>query len=96
MPTVREEGDTIVIPIVEEVLVVERRLFLKEEVHVGRVTSTERHHKSVTLRHHDRAALEDRAAKRERLHERRLLRGSAHFGFMGFRALVGEQDDGGQ
>lgn len=52
MPAVREEGDTIVIPIVEEVLVVERRLFLKEEVHVRRVTSTERHQESVTLRHH--------------------------------------------
>ena len=53
MPAVREEGDTIVIPIVEEVLVVERRLFLKEEVHVRRVTSTERHQESVTLRHHE-------------------------------------------
>lgn len=53
MPAVREEGDTIVIPIVEEVLVVERRLFIKEEVHVRRVTSTERHQESVTLRHHE-------------------------------------------
>ena len=53
MPAVREEGDTIVIPIVEEVLVVERRLFLKEEVHVRRVVSTERHQESVTLRHHE-------------------------------------------
>lgn len=53
MPAVREEGDTIVIPIVEEVLVVERRLFLKEEVRVRRVRSTERHQESVTLRHHE-------------------------------------------
>ena len=53
MPAVREEGDTIVIPIVEEVLVIERRLFLKEEVRVRRVGSTERHQESVTLRHHE-------------------------------------------
>jgi len=53
MPAVREEDDTIVIPIVEEVLVIERRLFLKEEVRVRRVSSTERHQESVTLRHHE-------------------------------------------
>jgi uncharacterized protein (TIGR02271 family) len=53
MPAVREEGDTVVIPIVEEVLVVERRLFLKEEVRVRRVRSTERHQETVTLRHHE-------------------------------------------
>jgi len=53
MPAVREEGDTVVIPIVEEVLVVERRLFLKEEVRVRRVHSTQRHQESVTLRHHE-------------------------------------------
>ena len=53
MPTIREEGDTIVIPIVEEVLVIERRLLLKEEVRVQRVRSMERHQESVTLRHHE-------------------------------------------
>jgi hypothetical protein len=29
MPAIRDEGDTVVIPIVEEVLVIERRLLLK-------------------------------------------------------------------
>ena len=53
MPAIRDEGDTIVIPIVEEVLVVERRLLLKEEVRVRRVRSTERHQESVTIRHHE-------------------------------------------
>ena len=53
MPSIREEGDTVVIPIVEEVLVIERRLFLKEEVRVRRVRSTERHQESVTLRHQE-------------------------------------------
>jgi uncharacterized protein (TIGR02271 family) len=42
-----------VIPIVEEVLVIERRLLLKEVVRVRRVRSTERHQESVTLRHHE-------------------------------------------
>jgi stress response protein YsnF len=37
MPAIRKEGDTTVIPIVEEVLVIERRL----EVRVRRVRSTE-------------------------------------------------------
>ena len=53
MPAVRDEGDTIVIPIVEEVLVIERRLLLKEEVRVRRMRSTERHQESVTLRHQE-------------------------------------------
>jgi uncharacterized protein (TIGR02271 family) len=53
MPAVRNEGDTVVIPIVEEVLVIERRLLLKEEVRVRRVHSTERHQERVTLRHHE-------------------------------------------
>lgn len=39
-PEQRQEGDTLVIPILEEVLVIERRLMLKEEIHVRR---TERH-----------------------------------------------------
>ena len=53
VPPIIDEGDTVVIPIVEEVLVVERRLLLKEEVRVRRVRSTERHQESVTLRHHE-------------------------------------------
>ena len=50
MPVVREEGDTTVIPVVEEVVVVERRLMLKEEVRIRRVRTTERHQERVTLR----------------------------------------------
>jgi uncharacterized protein (TIGR02271 family) len=53
MPAVREEGDVIVIPIVEEVLVVERRLVLKEEVRIRRVRKIERHQESVTLRYQE-------------------------------------------
>ena len=53
VPPIIDEGDTVVIPIVEEVLVIERRLLLREEVRVRRVRSTERHQESVTLRHHE-------------------------------------------
>ena len=50
---VRREGDTTIIPIVEEVLIVEKRLPLKEEIHITRHTRTERHQERVTLRHEE-------------------------------------------
>ena len=50
VPEIREEGDTLIIPVVEEVLVVERRLLLKEEVRVRRVRTTRRHRERVQLR----------------------------------------------
>src|SRR5271154_3020646 len=43
MPSIRQEGDVTIIPVVEEVLKVERRLVLKEEVHIRRIKTTERH-----------------------------------------------------
>lgn len=52
-PEIREEGDTIIIPLVEEVVVVERRLMLKEEIRIRRVKTTERHQETVTLREQD-------------------------------------------
>ena len=53
VPEVRQEGDTTIIPVVEERLVVERRLMLKEEVRIRRVRSTERHQEKVKLRYQD-------------------------------------------
>ena len=53
LPGIREEGDTLIIPVVEEVLVVERRLLLKEEVRVRRVRGTERHQERVNVRRQD-------------------------------------------
>ena len=35
-PPVRTEGDVTIIPVVEEILVVEKRLILKEEIHLVR------------------------------------------------------------
>jgi uncharacterized protein (TIGR02271 family) len=35
--SVRQEGDTMIIPLLEEVLVVEKRLLLREEVHIKKL-----------------------------------------------------------
>lgn len=50
VPPVREDGDTVVIPVVEEVLVVEKRLVLKEEVRLKRVRTVEQFDEPVRLR----------------------------------------------
>lgn len=52
-PEIRQEGDTTIIPLVEEVLVVERRLVLREEIHVRRQTRTVQAEQPVTLRSED-------------------------------------------
>ncbi len=49
-PPVREEGDTTVISVVEEVLVIERRLVLKEEIRLTRVTTRGQHRETLVLR----------------------------------------------
>ena len=53
MPSVRHEGQTIIIPIVEEVLHTERRLILKEEIKITRRQKTEQFHDRVTLRYQE-------------------------------------------
>ena len=68
VPDVREEGDTTIIPVVEEVLVVERRLILKEEVRLTRVRKLERHQETVTLRE-QQATVERTAANQPRILE---------------------------
>jgi stress response protein YsnF len=59
VPAVREEGDVTVIPVIEEVLVVERRLVLKEEIRLRRVQTTELHRETITLR--EQTAVVERA-----------------------------------
>jgi uncharacterized protein (TIGR02271 family) len=49
-PAVREEGDTLIIPILEEVVVVERRLLLKEEVRVRRTREKKPYQERVVVR----------------------------------------------
>jgi stress response protein YsnF len=43
MPQVHLEGETIVVPIVDEYLVVEHRLYLREEIRIRRLRKLERH-----------------------------------------------------
>jgi uncharacterized protein (TIGR02271 family) len=60
IPQVRYEGQTMIIPVVEEVLVVEKRLRLREELHVTKRRTEDSMPQAVTLRreevHIDREA----------------------------------------
>jgi uncharacterized protein (TIGR02271 family) len=57
VPRIRTEGDTTIVPVVEEILFVEKRLVLKEELHIIRRTTTETVEIPVTLRK-ERASIE--------------------------------------
>lgn len=48
-PTVRQEGDTLIIPVTEEILVLEKRLRIKEEVHITTTRRTIVHSETVPL-----------------------------------------------
>jgi uncharacterized protein (TIGR02271 family) len=50
LPSVRLEGNVTIIPVVEEVVVVEKRLLLVEEIHVRRKSGTSTEDVPVTLR----------------------------------------------
>lgn len=49
-PAARYEGDTLVVPVLEEVLVVEKRYRIKEEVRITKVRTEARHTASVPVR----------------------------------------------
>ena len=49
-PQIRTDGDVTIVPVLEEVLVVEKRLVLKEELHIRRRIATETVEVPVTLR----------------------------------------------
>ena len=52
-PGVRQEGDTLVVPLLEEVLVVEKRLLLREELRITRESRREHSPQEVRLRRED-------------------------------------------
>ncbi|WP_437596024.1 DUF2382 domain-containing protein [Sorangium sp. So ce590] len=53
-PATRQEGDTLIVPVVEEVLFVEKRLVLKEELRITRIRAVEMSPpERVTLRSED-------------------------------------------
>lgn len=43
-PAARQEGNTLVVPVLEEVLIVDKRLSIKEEIHVTRTGRRQRSH----------------------------------------------------
>ncbi len=49
-PVARQEGDTLIVPIFEEILVVEKRLRIKEELHIKTTAHQEQFTDSVVLR----------------------------------------------
>jgi uncharacterized protein (TIGR02271 family) len=56
-PAVRTEGDVLIVPVLEEVLVIEKRLVLKEELHIRRNVARQNFEVPVTLRK-ERAVIE--------------------------------------
>ena len=53
VPPTRQEGNVTILPVVEEEVVVTRRLVLKEELHIRRVQRTEHYVERVVLRRQD-------------------------------------------
>lgn len=49
-PAIRQEGDTIIVPVFEEIMVVEKRLLLKEEIHIRRQEIVQHIRQPVRLR----------------------------------------------
>jgi uncharacterized protein (TIGR02271 family) len=62
-PPVRYEGDAMIIPVLEEVLVTEKRLVLREELHVKKWQAQARKPQTVTLRR-EQVRVEDPSAER--------------------------------
>jgi uncharacterized protein (TIGR02271 family) len=49
-PASRYEGETLIVPVLEEVLVIERRIRIKEEIHIIKKKREERHSETVFLK----------------------------------------------
>ena len=64
IPPVRQEGDTIIVPVVQEVLVVEKRLIVTEEIRLHRSQVTKEYTQPVILRS-QRASVEREATSGE-------------------------------
>lgn len=50
VPEVRYEGDTMIVPVVKEIVVTEKRLVLFEEIRITRTSSMQRNSQTVALR----------------------------------------------
>jgi uncharacterized protein (TIGR02271 family) len=67
---IRREGDTLIIPVVEEVVVVSRRYRLKEEVHVIKTVRTERYQERIPVQRQEAVIEEFDADGRSVIHRR--------------------------
>lgn len=68
-PQMRRDRDTLIIPVVEEVLVVERRLVLKEEIHVHKVRRVNRVEEPVSVKKTRAIVERDMRRKRSKTRE---------------------------
>lgn len=64
-PEVRREGDVLIIPVLEEVLVVEKRLLLKEEIRISMRKGEFHNPQTVTLRSEEISIQRSEAVERE-------------------------------
>jgi uncharacterized protein (TIGR02271 family) len=63
-PVVRQEGDVLIVPLLEEIMVVEKRLVLREELHIRRRVTREDVEVPMTLRR-ERGVVERESATPE-------------------------------
>jgi stress response protein YsnF len=66
VPSISHEGDITIIPVVEEIVVVERRLVLKEEIRIRRVSTKEQHQETVVLREQEAVITREEADSQSR------------------------------
>ncbi|HYH17206.1 MAG TPA: DUF2382 domain-containing protein [Azospirillum sp.] len=62
VPETRQEGDVLIVPVVEEELVVTKRLVLKEELHIRKRTTTRTERITATLRSEEAVVTRDAPA----------------------------------
>ncbi|HEY0832994.1 MAG TPA: YsnF/AvaK domain-containing protein [Azospirillum sp.] len=62
VPDTRQEGDVLIVPVVEEELVVTKRLVLKEELHIRKRTTRRTERVTATLRSEEAVVTRDAAA----------------------------------
>lgn len=59
IPQMRQEGDLLIIPVIEEEVEIVRRKVLKEEIHILKNTTSEKYTQNVTLRHQEVTIIKD-------------------------------------
>jgi uncharacterized protein (TIGR02271 family) len=63
-PAMRQEGGTVIVPVLEEIMVVQKRLLLKEEIHIRRQDIVQHIREPVRLRSEE-VSLERQPAESE-------------------------------